>query len=104
MRIYRAIILPLVLYGYETWSLTIRVEHRLRMFENKVLRRLFGRKRDDGRVEETAFNKELHDLYSPLNIIRMIKSNRRRRWAGHVARRGEKINVYRCKNQRKKDH
>jgi hypothetical protein len=79
IRIYKAIILPVVLYGCETWSLTLREEHRLRVFENKVLRRI---------------NEELHDLYSSPSIIRTTKS-RRMRWAGHVARMGEKRNVYR---------
>jgi hypothetical protein len=73
-----------VLYGCETWSLTLREEHRLRVFENRVLRRIFGPKRD----EVTGGWRKLHnDLYSSPNIIRMIKS-RRMRWAGHVARMG----------------
>jgi hypothetical protein len=88
--IYKTIILPVVLYGCETWSLTLRGEHRLRVFENRVLRRIFGPKRDEVTGEwEKLHNKELHDLYFSPSIIRKIKS-RRIRWAGHVARmRGE---------------
>jgi hypothetical protein len=95
VRIYKTIILPLVLYGCETWSLTVRDEHKLRVFENRVLRRIFGPKR--GGVMEgwiKLHNEELHNLYSSSSIIRIIKS-RRMRWAGHVARTGEKRNVYR---------
>jgi hypothetical protein len=66
--------------------LTLREEHRLRVFENRVLRRIFGPKRDEVRGEwRKLHNEELHNLYSSPNIIRMIKS-RRMRWAGHVAR------------------
>jgi hypothetical protein len=85
VRIYKTIILPVVLYGSETWSLTVREERKLRVFENRVLRRIFGPKRD--RVMggwRKLHNKELHDLYSSPSIIRIIKS-RRMRWTGHVA-------------------
>jgi hypothetical protein len=95
VRIYRTIVLPVVLYGCETWSLTVREEHKVRVFENKVLRRIFGPKR--GRVTggwRKLHNEELHNLYSSPSIIRIIKS-RRMRWAGHVARMGEKRNVCR---------
>jgi hypothetical protein len=73
----------------------LREEHRLRVFENRVLRRIFGPKRDEvtGKYRK-LHNKELHDLYSSLSIIRIMKS-RRMRWAGHVARMGEKRNTYR---------
>jgi hypothetical protein len=84
----------MVLYGCETWSLTLREEHRLRGFENRVLRRIFGPKRDE--VTEAwrkLHNEELHNLYSSPSIIRMIKS-RRMRGAGHVARMGEKRSAY----------
>jgi hypothetical protein len=88
--------LPVVLYGCETWSLTLREEHnRLRVFENRMLRRLFGPKRDVVMGEwRKLHNKELHDLYSSPSIIRIIKS-RRMRWAGQVARMEEKRNAYR---------
>ena len=83
MKIYRTIILPIVLYGCETWSLTLREEHRLRVFENRVLRRIFGPKRDGVTAEWRKLHyEELNDLYSSPNIVRVIKS-RRMRWAGH---------------------
>jgi hypothetical protein len=84
-----------ILYGCETWSLTLREEHRLRAFENKVLRRTFGPKRAEvtGRWRKLR-NEELHDLYTSPSIIRIMKS-RRIRWAGHVAQMGEKRNAYR---------
>jgi hypothetical protein len=81
--------LPFVLYGFETWSLTIREEHRLRVFENRVLRRIFGPKTDKVTGERRKLHiEELNMLYSSPNIIRQIKS-RRMRWAGHVTRMGE---------------
>jgi hypothetical protein len=77
-----------------TWSLTLREEHSLRVFENRVLRRIFGPKRDRVKgVWRKLHNEEFHDLYSRPSIIRIIKP-RRMRWAGHVARMGEKRNVY----------
>jgi hypothetical protein len=86
---------PVVLYGCETWSLTLREKHRLRAFENRVLRRIFGPKRDEVMGEWRKLHKEeLCDLYSSPSIIRIIKS-RRRRWAGHVARMGAKRKAYR---------
>jgi hypothetical protein len=95
VKIYKTIILPVVLYGCETWSLTLREEQRLRVFENKILRRIYGPKRDEVTGEwRKLHNEELHILYSSPNIIRQIKS-RRMRWAGHVARVGEKRNLYR---------
>jgi hypothetical protein len=88
----QTIILPVVLFGLETWSPTLREEHRLRVFENRMLRRTFGPKRDEvtGRRRK-LHNEELYDLYCSPSIIRMIKP-RRMRWAGHVARMGEKRN------------
>ena len=84
-KIYRTIILP-VLYGCETWSFTSREERRLRVFENRVLRRVFGPKRDEVTGEwRKLHNEELSDMYSLPNIVRVVKS-RRMRWAGHVAR------------------
>jgi hypothetical protein len=95
VKIYKPVILPVVLYGCETWSLTLREEHRLRVFENRVLRRIFGPKRDEITGEwRKLHNEELHILHSSPNIIRQIKS-RRIRWAAHVARMGEERNVYR---------
>jgi hypothetical protein len=83
-------ILPVVLYGCETWSQTLREEHRLRVFENRVLRRIFGPKRDEVTEEwRKLHNEGLHDLYSSPSIIRIIKV-RRMRWAGHVARMGRR--------------
>jgi hypothetical protein len=87
IKIYR-IILP-ILCGCETWSLTLREERKLRVFENVVLRRIFGPRRDEVTGKwRTLHNEELNDLYSSPNIVRVIKS-RRMRWAGHVARMGE---------------
>jgi hypothetical protein len=91
--IYRTIILPVVC-EYETWSLTLSEESRLRVFENRVLRRVFGPKRDEVTGEwRKLHNEELNDLYSLPNIVRVVKS-RRVRWAGHVARMGEDRGVY----------
>ena len=86
IKIYRTIILPVVLYGCEAWSLTLREERKLRVFENMVLRRIFGPRRDEVTREwRRLHNEEVSDLYA--NIVRVIKS-RRMRWAGHVARMG----------------
>ena len=82
-------------YGCETWSLTVRDERRLRAFENRVLRRIFGRKWEEVRGEwRKLHNEELHGLYSSPNIVRVIKS-RRMRWAEHLSRMGERRGVYR---------
>jgi hypothetical protein len=88
VRIYKTIILPVVLYGYVTWSLTVREEHKLRVL------RIYGPKRDGVMGGwRKLHNEELHNLYSSPGIIIIIKS-RRMKWAGHVARMGEKRNVY----------
>jgi hypothetical protein len=94
VKIYKTIILPVVFYGCETWSLTLREEHRLMVFENRILRNIFGPKRDEvtGKWRK-LHNEELRILYSSQNIIRQIKS-RSLSWAGHVARMGEEMNVY----------
>jgi hypothetical protein len=95
IKIYRTIILPVVLYGCETWSVTLREEHRLRVLENRVLRRIFEPKRDEVTGEWRRLHKEeLNELYSSPNIIRVIKS-RRMRWVGHVARMEERRGAYR---------
>ena len=79
-----------VLCGCETWSLTLRDERRLRVFESRVLRRVFGSKRDDITGEwRKLHNEELNDLFCSPNTLRVM------RWAGHVARMGERRGVYR---------
>jgi hypothetical protein len=89
-----SVILPVVLYGCITSSLTLREEHRLRVFENGVLRRIFGPKRDEVTGGwRKLHNEELHGLYSSPSIVRVIKA-RRMRWAGHVARMGEVRGAY----------
>jgi len=89
------IILPVVLCVCETWSLSLREERKLGVFENMVLRILFGPRRDEVTGEWRRMHKEeLNDLYSSPNIVRVIKS-RRMRWAGHVARMGEERGLYR---------
>jgi len=84
------------LYGYETWSLTLREEHRLRVFENGVMGRIFGPQRDEVTGEwRKLHNEELNNLPSSPNIVRVVKS-RRMRWAGRVTRIGEKRDAYRA--------
>ena len=95
VRTYTTIILPVVLYGCEIWSLTLREEHRLRVFENEVLRKIFGAKRDEIKGKwRKLHNAELHSLNSSPNIITILKS-RRLRWAGHVSRTEQSRNTYR---------
>jgi hypothetical protein len=106
IRVYRTIILPLVLYGCETWSLTLREDQRLRVFENRVLRRIFGPKRDEATGDwRMLHNEELNDLYSSPNIIRVIKS-RRLRWAvmWHVWGRREVHSGFWWGDPREGDH
>jgi len=93
IKIYKTIILPVVWYGCETWSLKLREERRLRVFENRVLIKIFGPKWDDVTgLWRKLHNEELNDLYSSSNIDRVTKS--RMRWAGHVACTGERRGVY----------
>jgi hypothetical protein len=95
IKINRTIIFPVILYGYDTWSLTLREERRLRVFENRVLMRVFWPKRDEVTgAWRKLHNEELDDLYSLPNIVRVVKS-RRTRWAGHVARMGVERGVHR---------
>jgi hypothetical protein len=93
IKIYKTIILPVVLFGCETWSLTLREEHGLRVFENRVLRRIFGPKRDEVTGGWRKLHEELHGFYSSPSIIRVIKV-RRMRWVGHVACMGEVRGAY----------
>jgi hypothetical protein len=89
IKIYKTIISPVVLYGCDTLSLMLREEHRLKVFENTVLRRIFGPKRDEVTGGwRKVHNEELHGLYYTSGIVRVIKA-RRLRWAGHVAHMGE---------------
>jgi hypothetical protein len=95
IKLYRIINLPVVLYGCKSWSLKLREEHRLGVFENKVLKRVFGPKWDEVTGEwRKVHNEELNDLYTLLNIVRVVKS-RRMRWSGNLARIGEDRGVHR---------
>ena len=82
------------MYGCETWSLTLREERRPRVFENRVLWRVFGPRKDEVTGEWRKMDEELNDLYPSPNVVRMIKSIRVR-WAGHVVRMGDRRSVYR---------
>jgi hypothetical protein len=93
IKIYKTVIFPLVLYGCKTWSLNLGEEHRLRVFENRVLK-IFGPKREEDDSWRKLHNDEFHSLYSLPNIVRVIKS-RRMRWAGHAVCMGEGRSVYR---------
>jgi hypothetical protein len=93
IRVYKTIIFSLVPYGCDTWSQILREEHRLRVFENSMLKRLFGLKRDEVIGWRKVHNKELRNSYSLSGIIRMRKSSRMR-WAGNVAWMGAKRNAY----------
>jgi len=87
-----SVILPVVLYGCETWPLTLREERRLRVFENSVLRGIFGAKRDEVTEDwRKLHNEELNDFLLPPNIVRDQIENE---WAGHVARMAERRGTY----------
>jgi len=106
IKIYRTIILPVVLYGCETWSLSLRGGRRLRVFENRVLRRIFGPKRDEVTKEwRKLHDEDLNDVYCSPNIFRMIKS-RRMWWARHVAHMGrrEAYTGFWLRNLKERDH
>ena len=95
IKINRTIILPVLLYGCETWLFTLREDCRLRVFENRVLRRINGPRRDEVKGEwRKLHNEELYDLYSSPKIVWVIKFSRMR-WAGHVACMGERRGIYR---------
>ena len=95
IKIYGTIILPVVSCGCETWSLTLREERRLRVFENRVLRRIFGPRRDEVTREwRKLHNQRLNDMYCSPNIVRVLKS-RRIGWAENVARIRERRSVFR---------
>jgi hypothetical protein len=100
IKVYKTVILPVVLYGCKTWSLTLREEYRLRDFEKRVLRKISGPKREEEGSWRKLHRDELCNPYSSLNIIRGIKS-RRMRWAGHVACMEER-DVYRMLVERPK--
>jgi hypothetical protein len=106
IRIYNNIILSAVLYGYETWSLILREEHRLRVFTNRLLKRIFGPKRDEVRGGlRKMHNEGFHNLYSSPSIIRMNRS-RRMRWVVDVARMGRRgMHIgYWWESQKQRDH
>jgi hypothetical protein len=93
VKAYRTIILPVVLYGYETWSLTLREEHGLRSFKNRVVRRIFGHKREEAVGKwRRLHNEELCNLYASPNIIKIIKL-RSMPWTGCLACLGEMRNA-----------
>jgi len=94
INIYKTIILLVVLYGCETWSLTLREKCRVRVFESRVLKRIFGSKSEVTGEWRKLHNEELNNLYSSPNIAQVIKS-RIMRWAGHVAQMRERRGIYR---------
>jgi hypothetical protein len=104
VKIYKNIILPIVLYGCETWSLTLREEHRLRVFENRVLRRIFGPERDEVTGEwRKLHNEELRNLYSSPDIIRQVKANEVGGACGTHGR-GEKSTRFWWESLKERDH
>jgi hypothetical protein len=78
IKIYKTVILPVVLYGCEIWYLRLKEETRLRVFENRVLRRIFGPQREEDGSWRELHNDELHSLYSSPDIVRVIKSRKKR--------------------------
>jgi hypothetical protein len=104
IRIHKTKILPVFLYGRETWSLTLRAKHRLRVFENRVLRRIFGPKSDEVTVGCRKLRNEEFRNFFP-NVIRMIES-RMMRWAGPVSRMGRRgMHIgYWWERQKKREH
>ena len=95
IKVYRTIILPVVLYGCENWSLIFTEERKMKVFENRVLRRVFEPKKDEVTGEwRKLYNEELRDVYSLPNNERAVKS-RRMKWSGHVARIKEGRGVHR---------
>ena len=95
IKIHRTIILPVVVYGCETWSLTLREERRLKVSEHRVVRRIFGPMRDEVTGEwRKLHNEEINGLYSSPSIV-CVNKLRRIRWAGHVVNRGERRGIHR---------
>jgi hypothetical protein len=105
IKIYKTVIFPVVLYGCKTWSLTLGEEHRLRVFETRVLRKISGPKREEDKQWRKFHNDELHNLHSLPNIVRVIKS-RRMRWVGHVVcmGRGEVFTGFWLGGPKVRDH
>jgi hypothetical protein len=103
INIYKTVILPVVLHGCEIWSLILREEHGLRVFEKRVLRGIFGPERDEDGSWRKLHNVELHNLYSSLNIVRVIKA-RRLRLVRHVARMGEVFTGFWLRSPNGRDH
>jgi hypothetical protein len=106
IRIYKTIILLVVLYGSKTWSLPIQEAHRLWEIENRMLRRIFGPQRDEAiGCRRKVLNEELHNFYSLLCIIRVIKA-KRRSWERHVACKGRRRMHTRVwwESQKERDH
>jgi hypothetical protein len=103
---HKIIILPVVLYRCETWSLTLREQHRLRVFENRLLRRMFGAKRDEVMVEwRKVHNSEFHNLYSSPYIIRPSNQgelSRQGMW--HASERTEKCTRFWWESPKERDH
>ena len=83
MKIHRTIIFHVGSYGCETWSVTLREEHRLRVIENKIPRKVSGPERDEGIGEQKGLHNELYDVYCSLNIVKVI-TERIMRWAEHI--------------------